>query len=56
MKPLEGSWLPRKTIQNNKASGGVPFAAQRLRNLTRIHEDVGLILGFAPWAKDPALP
>jgi len=25
---------------------GVPFVAQRLRNLTRIHEDAGLIPGL----------
>ena len=36
-----------------KSSMGVPFIAQQLKNLTRIHEDVGLIPGLVQWVEDP---
>ena len=35
---------------------GVPFVAQRLTNLTRIHEDVGSVPGLSHWGKDLPFP
>ena len=39
-----------------KQSVGVPVMAQRVKNLTSIHENTGLIAGLALWVEDWALP
>ena len=41
---------------SKKYSVGVPFMAQWLTNLTRIHEDMGSIPGLTQWVKNQALP
>ena len=45
--------LPKVRFCKDKQLG-VPFVAQRLRNPTRIHDDVGSVLALL-WVKDPAL-
>ena len=35
---------------------GVPVVAQRVKNLTSVHGDLGLIPGFAQWVKELVLP
>ena len=38
--------------ESQKVHQGVPFIAQWLKNLTRIHEDVSSIPGLVQWVKD----
>ena len=53
---MNANVFPLAAITNNSLDLAVPFMAQRLTNLTRIHEDKGLIPGLAQWLKDLVLP
>ena len=43
------------TLNTLKMGGGVPIVAQRIMNLTSVHEDANLIPGPTHEVKDPAL-
>ena len=43
-------------LSYKNVNDGVPVVAQRVKNLTSIHEDVDSIPSLAQWVKDPTLP
>ena len=50
-------WGSPETKQDHpKSRSQVPVVAQRVTNLTSIHEDGGLIPSLTQWVKDPVLP
>ena len=56
----EGIWICPQSrglgVESEVRTPGAPVVAQRIKSLTRIHEDAGSIPGLLRWVKDPALP
>ena len=46
----------KQVIKMKGGGEGVPVVAQRLTNLTRIHEATGSIPGLTQWVEDPVWP
>ena len=55
--PLNNQWVKEEIMREiTKYFEGVPFVAPQVKNLTSVHEDVGLIPALTQWVKDPMLP
>ena len=48
-------WELKSKEKKKKKKTGVPVMAQRVTNLTSIHEEVGVIPGLTQWVKDLGL-